>query len=125
MNKIIATAALLALLAVPVKSSFAQTKQAPSSPSANQMQAPEQSPAAFKTAQGALSRVDSAKQMIWIKGADGKEVEFKYSAQTQVTGGDNTVEGLAKMNGTQLKIQYEVVDGANNAVKIDIQPTKG
>src|SRR5262249_4794816 len=124
MNKFIAMAALLTLLAIPTKS-WSQTKPAPN-PSANQMQAPEQSsPAAFKTAQGALSRVDNAKQTLWIKGADGKEQEFKYNAQTQVTGGDNTVEGLAKMNGTQLKIQYEVVDGANNAVKIDIQSAKG
>jgi hypothetical protein len=109
---------LLALLtfAIPALGWSAQATQAPTK---IQEQPPAEAPG-FKTVEGALSRIESAQQLLWIKAADGKEIEFKYSTQTQVTGGDNGVEGLANASGTYLKILYEIVDGVNNAVKIDI-----
>jgi len=83
-----------------------------------------QAPAAFKTAEGELTKVDSVKLMFWIKAADGKEMAFNYTSQTQVTGGDNTTQGLSKLGGSHLRIHYEIVAGSNQAVKIEIQAPK-
>jgi hypothetical protein len=88
------------------------------------VQSPIPSPAAFKNVQGELFRVDDAKQLLWIKRSDGKEMEFTYTNQTQVTGGDNSIHGLAKMSGSQLQIQYQTVGSTNQAVKIEISPSK-
>ena len=115
---------LLTLLLATVLTSLA-TPAAMWSAQEKQSQPQMQIPSAFKSAEGDLSRMDAAKGLLWLKGQDGKETEFKYTIQTQVTGGDNTVEGLSKMEGTHLKIQYEVVAGSNNAVKIEIVPVQG
>jgi len=86
--------------------------------------APPRDPAALRTAEGDLSKVDTEKQLIWIKSEDGKELQFSYSKQTEVQGAGDSVEGLAGLSGTHLKIQYEIVGGINNAVKIEVSELK-
>src|ERR1043166_6275296 len=74
---------LIALtFAVPRRGWSAQTSPAPKI----EGQAPAEIPG-FKTAEGALTRVESAQQLLWSKGEDGKEIEFKYSTETQLAGG--------------------------------------
>ena len=78
-----------------------------------------------KIAEGELSRVDSRNQLLWIKSANGKEMEFSYTDQTKVEGSGGSIEGLAGMSGTFLKIQYESQGGKNVAVDIRVQPKQG
>jgi hypothetical protein len=123
--KTLLLASLLVPLATPAMAWGAQATPTQLQTQSQNMQSQTPAPSDFKSAEGDLSRMDSAKGLLWIKGQDGKEMEFKFTSQTQVTGGDNTVEGLNKMEGTHLKIQYQVVGGSNNAVKIEIAPVEG
>jgi hypothetical protein len=58
--------------------------------------------------------------MIWIRTADGIESTFSYSDLTLVAGADNTVEGLAKMNGSRVRIRYTVSGAGYAAEEIEI-----
>src|SRR5262245_39551758 len=62
-----------------------------------------------QAAEGDISRVDAQKMLLWIKTADGKEMQFSYAADTPVYGGSNSVEGLSSLSGkgTHVKVTYE------------------
>lgn len=122
-RKIFPISLLALFLTTPVTTWSAVQNQ--SETKAASVQRSSQSPSVFKNVQGELSRVDDVKQFLWIKRSDGKEMEFKYTSQTQVTGGDNSIQGLANMSGNLLLIQYQTVGGTNQAVKIEIRPAEG
>ena len=77
--------------------------------------------AAPQTAEGQLSKIDTQKQLLWIKTLEGKEMQFSYTKDTPVQGSNGTVEGLAAMSGTQLKIQFRSEGGVNTALSIEVQ----
>lgn len=89
-----------------------QTEQFPS-------QFPEQKPA-LQVMEGTLTKVDSAGRMIWIRTTDGSESMFSYSDTTLVAGAGNTLEGLAKVNGSRVKIRYTTSGEGNSAEEIEI-----
>jgi hypothetical protein len=122
MRRIFPISLLALFLAMPVAKWSAVQSQAGGE--ATKLESPSQAPAAYKNVQGELARVDDAKQLLWIKRSDGKEMQFQYTSQTQVTGGDNSIQGLADMNGSQLVIQYQMVGDTNQAVKIAISPNQ-
>jgi YD repeat-containing protein len=122
MQRTLLASLLFVLCAIPGSVQSAQGEQ--KSAEIN-LQTMGKAPAALKNAEGELSRVDGEKQLLWIKSADGKELQFSYDKQTKVTGGDSTVEGLAKMSGSHLRVQYEAVAGANRAASIEILPGRG
>lgn len=80
---------------------------------------------AQQVAEGALSKVDEQKQLIWIKTQDGKEMQFVYSKDTQVEGAGATVEGLASMPASDLKVYYRTEGGINIATRIEVLARKG
>ena len=84
------------------------------------------SKSAAQSFEGELSRVDSQKQQLWVKKADGTEMQFSYTKDTPIEGASGTAEGLSSMsnNGTQVKIDYEDKGGAHAATKISIQSRK-
>ncbi len=117
---------LLLLVALPgiVPSGTAGSMQENQPPNA-ELQRPAQHDTDLLTAEGDLSRVDAAKQSIWIKTAEGKEMEFTYTEQTIVEGSGKSVEGLDKDGGTHVTVDYNTAAGTNHAVKIKVGPAKG
>jgi hypothetical protein len=116
---------LLILCGVPAIASSRQyadpmSPQGPPNSAAQNPSSPQDQPL-LQTAEGSLIRVDTQKQMIWIKKLDGKEMQFSYSKETQVEGANNTVEGLTKMTETRLKVQYRPEGGINTAIRIEVQ----
>ena len=102
----------------------ASQQQTPATPKQATPSTPKQDVAL--SAEGEMSRIDSQKQLLWIKTADGTEMQFSYTKDTPVVGGSNSVEGLNDLSGkgSQLKVQYEDKGGAHNATRIEIQPAK-
>jgi hypothetical protein len=71
--------------------------------------------------EGTLANVDTARRMISIQTPDGTERRFSYSDETAVQGADNTVEGLAKVNGDKLRVLYESQGpGSEAALRIEV-----
>jgi hypothetical protein len=113
------------LLFVPMLALFPwiACNEQPASPTAQggdyQELPPAQAPA-LQAMEGMLTKVDPAGKMIWIRTADGIESRFSYSDLTLVAGADNTVEGLAKMNGSRVRIRYTVSGAGYAAEEIEI-----
>ena len=84
------------------------------------------SKSAAQTVEGELSRVDSQKQQLWVKKADGTEMQFSYANDTPIEGASGTAEGLSSMSdkGTQVKIEYEDKGSVHTATKISIESRK-
>jgi hypothetical protein len=112
-SKLMVSAAMLAL-ALGSAPLMAQQSQ-PAPPSAGQAR-PQ-----TKTAMGELLKVDVEKKQLQIKTADDKELEFRFTAATEVTGESRNVEGLATKTGTKVTVDY-TGEGSNMvATKIAIQ----
>lgn len=115
-----AAAVVLALGASPV---MAQDAPAPAPAPAEQQQpapAPGGGQAQAQSVEGELLRVDAETKLIWVR-AEGKEQQFRFSDDTEITGAGRNVEGLSTMTGTNVTVHYKVEGGANVATKIDIQ----
>jgi hypothetical protein len=78
-----------------------------------------------QTAEGSLTRIDEDARMIWITARDGNQLQFSYSDRTEIDGAGDTVEGLASMQGNNLRVEYESSGGVNTAVKITVLPAGG
>ena len=79
-----------------------------------------QAPIADKTYQGQLSKVDLVAKTIVVKGEDSKEMTFAFNDQTQMTGVDNSPQGLTGKTGSNLKVTYRDNRGSNLASKIEV-----
>ncbi len=86
--------------------------------------APMQRASKAETAKGELVKVDDAAKTISIKGADGVETVFAYSAATEVAGGRDGVAGLATKAGTKVTVHFTSEAGTKTATKIEIQGEK-
>lgn len=64
---------------------------------------------AQEVTEGQLLRVDPDAMTLAIQTADGAEMEFAYTEQTQVVGAEG-VAGLATLAGQTVAIQYEAGD---------------
>src|SRR5207249_9998389 len=67
---------------------------------------------------GELQKVDVDAQTIVIKAADGSEVQFQYNDQTQVTGEQENVAGLATMTAGQFTVHSKMEGNTRRAIKI-------
>ncbi len=76
------------------------------------------------SASGELLRVDSDAKTLAIKTADGTEMQFAYTDQTEVVGGEKDVAGLATKSGAQVTVSYTAEGSVNTATKIEIQSAK-
>jgi len=96
------------------------------SPAPTQAPAPMAEPKADKalTAKGELVKVDADAKTITIKGADGVETEFAYSAATEVPGGRDGVAGLATKSGSKVTVHFTNDMGKKTATKIEIAGDK-
>lgn len=80
---------------------------------------PTNEPLPDKTFEGRLVKVDVNAKLITVKGLDDKDVMFVYNNDTQMTGIDNSPQGLAGKTGTRVKITYRESRGINLATKIE------
>ena len=69
---------------------------------------------------GELQKVDVDAKIIAIKAADGTEVQFQYNDQTQVTGEQDNVAGLATMTGALVTVYFKTEGSTRRATKIEL-----
>jgi len=108
----------LVVLALSFSVSPILSAQAPPAPGASQ--APRQAYA--QTAAGELSKVDPASMSLWVKAADGKEIQFKYTNSTEVTGAADSPAGLANKGGSRVSVTFQKSGDDNVASKIEVLP---
>lgn len=107
-----AAAFALALGASPV---MAQEAPAPAAPA--QQEEPQ-----MASLQGDLIRVDADAKTLWVKSADADaEQAFSFTDETEIVGEGRSVEGLATMTGTRVKVDYKTEGDARVATRIEIQ----
>jgi hypothetical protein len=83
------------------------------------LQAPTQD---VKTFEGKLAAVDLQKKTVDVEGKDGKAMKFMYTEQTEITGSNANIQGLANTPGTNLRIHYRQQQESNIAVKLEVLP---
>jgi len=118
--------AAAALLVAPALAA-AQSPSPSPSPAPTQAPAPSTAePRADKaqTAKGELVKVDADAKTITIKGADGVETEFAYTATTDVKGGPEGVAGLATKSGSKVTVHFTSDMGKKTATKIEVSGDK-
>jgi hypothetical protein len=71
-------------------------------------------------AEGLVTRVDEQTGLIWIRANDGSEHAFRYSDDTEITGADDNIEGLADKSGVRLKVWYTSSEVGNTAREIEV-----
>jgi hypothetical protein len=74
--------------------------------------------------EGHLTKVNLAARIITVKGADDKEMMFVYNEETEMTGIENTPQGLIGKTGTKLKITYRESRGINLATRLEGSQTE-
>lgn len=71
--------------------------------------------------EGELTKVDATAKTLSVKGARG-EMEFRYNEQTQITGAEGGVEGLASKSGTPVRVHFDAA--TKTASKIEIKQAR-
>lgn len=92
-------------------------------PEQDQRPAPElqvEQDAKASIATGELVNVDAAAMTLTVKGVDGSEWTFDYTNETDVTGGQEGVAGLATQAGTNVTVHFADEGGKKVATRIDI-----
>jgi hypothetical protein len=78
---------------------------------------------AQKTFEGQLMKVDVTAKTISVKGANA-EMQFRYTEQTQVTGPEKDIQGLATKSGSPLKVTYQDAGNDHVATRIEVAAEK-
>jgi len=71
--------------------------------------------------EGELARVDAAAKTLSVKTSKG-EMEFRYTDQTQSSGAEGGVEGLATQSGAPVKVHFDAA--SKTATKIEVGKRK-
>jgi hypothetical protein len=82
-------------------------------------QEPAQEPAPI---QGALVSVDTEAMTITVMTADDMTVLFQYTAETKVTGGQESVAGLATTKDARVTVRFTEKGDTKIATEIEVQP---
>lgn len=73
------------------------------------------------TYEGQLLQVDAEQQVILVGNPDGEErMLFMYTADTEVVGNIEDVQGLAEQAGSQLRVTYTAQGETNVASRIEV-----
>jgi hypothetical protein len=97
----------------------------PSAPATASAQAAPQRDAQAQetTVEGDVSRVDNETKQFWIRAAGSdQERAFKFTDDTVISREGASVEGLATMTGSRVKVTYKIDGTSMTATKIEIQP---
>lgn len=76
-------------------------------------------------AQGELLSVDTTASLLTIKTEDGSKLEFQFNDQTEISGAQDEVAGLATSEGSQIAVEYKTEGGHNVALRITVSPRAG
>jgi hypothetical protein len=79
---------------------------------------------AATSVKGELTKVDTTAKTLSVKASDGAEMQFSYNDQTEVSGAQEGVAGLATKTGSQVTVHYTEKDGAKTATKIEVSSAK-
>ena len=129
MKKMTYSAIAAAIIAAPaLAGAQSPSPQTPPSETPPPIAAPAQSAepraARAEKVKGELVKVDDQAKKITIKGADGVETSFAYTATTEVTGGQADVAGLATKAGTMVTVHFKSDMGTKTATKIELDEKK-
>ena len=135
MKKMTFSAIAAALIATPALAGAQSPTQSPTQTPPSQTPPPATAPAAGAEARetrsaradkvkGEVVKVDSEAKKITIKGADGVETHFAYTAATEVGGGQEGVAGLATKTGTKVTVHFKTDAGTKTATKIEVDDAK-
>jgi hypothetical protein len=84
-----------------------------------------QAPQAEKIFSGTLTKVDTDKNVITVKGTGNQpEMTFMYDDKTLVTGAEKTIQGLAGKSGATLKVTYQELGATRIANRIEVSEAK-
>jgi hypothetical protein len=71
--------------------------------------------------EGELAKVDAAAKTLSVKTSKG-EMEFRYNDQTQISGAEGGVEGLATQSGAPVRVHFDAA--SKTATKIEVGKRK-
>jgi len=71
--------------------------------------------------EGELAKVDAAAKTLSVKTSKG-DMEFRYNDQTQISGAEGGVEGLATQSGAPVKVHFDAA--SKTATKIEVGKRK-
>ncbi|HLV01918.1 MAG TPA: hypothetical protein VKZ59_11665 [Acidobacteriota bacterium] len=75
---------------------------------------------ATQSFQGELVSVDSLSQKLTVRDAEGTEMEFSYTDETEVIGAEEGVAGLATKSGSQVSVSYTDDGQSKTATQIQV-----
>jgi len=108
----IATAALVAFVALPLAASAGQAAPPDAAPAQ----------AAAASASGELVKVDATAKTLTVK-ADGRDQQFTFNESTKISGAQGAA-GLATMEGSQVTVTYTTKDRVMTATEIRVSAKK-
>lgn len=76
-----------------------------------------------QVAEGRLIEVDPDARTLTLEAADGARMDFTYSTETEVTGTEADVAGLAPMAGSNVTVHFQVAEDTEKktATRIEIE----
>lgn len=75
----------------------------------------------YETAQGELLRVNTDARTFVIKTDDGAEMEFMYNSETEISGAQEGVAGLATQSGNHVTVHFQDEEEGRLATRIEIE----
>jgi hypothetical protein len=73
--------------------------------------------------EGELLRVDANAKTLMIRTADATRMQFIYTDDTEVSGADDSISGLATKTGAAVIVSYMTKQQDNIAMKIEVKKT--
>ena len=68
--------------------------------------------------EGELMKVDGTAKTLTVKDSEGREMEFRYTDQTLISGGDGGVEGLATKSGTPISVHFDTATRTATTIEV-------
>jgi hypothetical protein len=77
-----------------------------------------------RSIQGELIQVDTDAQTLVVRGEDGMPMQFQYTDETEVSGAQDSIAGLASEQNARVTVHFTEEDGARKATRIEVQPAQ-
>lgn len=119
MNVVTRTAMAVAIAGL-IGAGSAAAQQVPTPPQQEQERARPASPVT-----GELVAHDVDAKSLTVKIAEGEEMKFSYTDETEIVGAEKGAQGLATLSGATVTVHFSTHGTANTATKIEVQPKQG
>ncbi len=77
-----------------------------------------------RSIQGELVQVDTDAQTLVVRGEDGMPMQFQYTDETEVSGAQDSIAGLATEQNAKVTVHFTEEEGARKATRIEVQPAQ-